>query len=652
MDIKEKQKKLESLPWQALFDTAIKMQIDAQELKGKEKEKIVEKIISNGIDNECVQKLVNDYIYGDRVTFTLWSFNHALTDEEIDILRKISGEGDFFIDISGFRNLKVLSVEKTEDRLEILYTYSKEYLYIDENEKASSIWELHRGCLWVGLKETYLACISKHDKMTKNIVRFIANKIKNPLKQIKMPKVAIDKCTDPEAISRVVLQGMQGEKTTISKAGGITDEQQAEIDRIKDERINTSGSYIARVAEEKTATIRYNMNKGSIGIYKHLSAEELFSWTSNAISIILEEIENLKGKPAEQIFSEMGMELKWKGFDASLKEGLNWYLSQLIYATSLSEPYQVNIDEKLRNLLENEKYFLKIPRVYCNECETYEIPICGNCGELLHSDSKGKLTCTCDAPLSITCAEKHKGCCELRYWYVPKDYLKNAVNKQINLIYKDEKLDYSVCVMDDLLNVSFVDKETYPEVEIPFMSIEEFAVDADKSIEHLREYALKLKEKCTEKCSIKKIEQCIQNINLVCLPKIFCNVIPGFRMQPHGVKEYGDISGQVTVGRNHFQMKGIIKSNTQNKKDKTTDDMLHTHFRSTSKAGEEMIRQFVEQGMNDARCDLILVVVPQYYDNDFKGTLRYLAKLGNKKVCFIGLDEVCKILSLNEERAL
>ena len=69
---------------------------------------------------------------------------------------------------------------------------------------------------------------------------------------------------------------------------------------------------------------------------------------------------------------------------------------------------------------------------------------------------------------------------------------------------------------------------------------------------------------------------------------------------------------------------------------------------STSKQGEEIIRQFVEQGINDHRCEIIMVVAPQYIDNSFKGTLRLLAKISNKKVVFVELKQICKLLKKGE----
>ena len=67
----------------------------------------------------------------------------------------------------------------------------------------------------------------------------------------------------------------------------------------------------------------------------------------------------------------------------------------------------------------------------------------------------------------------------------------------------------------------------------------------------------------------------------------------------------------------------------------------------SDKPGEEIIRQFVEQGLTDNRTDLIAVIAPQYFDNSFKGTLRFLAKLGGKKVIFIELDDVARLVEGN-----
>ena len=141
--------------------------------KWKGKSVIISKILSyGGLSDEEIEQYVNDYIYGDRVTFTLWTFGSKLEASDYEIIKKLENKEEY-IDLSGYRKLKILSVKEYLDRIEILYVYSREYMYIDENGKNANIWEQHRGCLWIGRTETYLACISKHEKMTtlRNILR-------------------------------------------------------------------------------------------------------------------------------------------------------------------------------------------------------------------------------------------------------------------------------------------------------------------------------------------------------------------------------------------------------------------------------------------------------------------------------------------------
>lgn len=223
MNTVERKQKLQTLPWYALRDIALQKEIEEREINGKEKGTVIDKILSYGnLSDEEIENYVNDYIYGDRVTFTLWAFQNVLNDSDYIIMSELENTEENYLNISGYRKLKILSVKEYDDRTEILYVYSKEYAYIDENGQNANVWEQHRGCLWIGKTSTYLACISKHEKMTTFITKYIAEILGNSVLQIKPPKSAIDKCANFKTISRIVLQGKEGEKTVVSRAGGIT----------------------------------------------------------------------------------------------------------------------------------------------------------------------------------------------------------------------------------------------------------------------------------------------------------------------------------------------------------------------------------------------------------------------------------------------
>ena len=644
----EQKKKLETLPWQALYDLAVEKEIDETEISGQDKNTIISRLLSTAsVSDEEINKLVENYIYGKRVTFTIWTFNRPLSEEEYNSLFQLSGQRKQDLDSEYFRNLQILSIDQETDRLTMLYVYSKEYNYIDEEGHSGSIWEQHRGCLWIGKNISYLACISKHDRMTTYLVKFISGYLDNKLTQIHPPKEAIKKCINFKALSRIVLQGADGEKTIISRAGGLTEDQEKEMSRIRDGRIDTSGSYIAGITEDISASVKYNTNKGSIGILKHLPTPVLFDWSQNAISTILEEIEKLKGKPAAEIFKELGLELKWSGYEGE-KDKLNWFLTQAISSLKNSEELVVGIDASVRPLLDNRNLFYKIPRMYCSVCESYEVPCCSECGTpLQYIDGKG-FSCSCGAAFEVACPEGHSG--EIVNWYMPTAKLLSMIERNVQIAFKNSDTKFFICVLGDQVHIVPIKSTDYDGVEIQFSDISCFSACTAAVDEKMKEIAVFLNEKCVGGCTKRKIETCSNDEHMVCLPKLFYSIIPGFRLLPHKGGEYGDVSGEVSIGDKHFEMKGIIKKNTKNTgRGNSAQKLIEEYMLSTSSEGQELIRQFIEQGMTDSCCQLIAVIAPQYFDNGFKGTLRYLARLSKKKLVFIELDEICKLITANEK---
>ena len=648
MTIDERKDKLKTLPWQALYDLAVKKEVDETEINGKDKETIINRLLSTDLvsDGE-IETLVNDYIYGNRVTFTLWSFRNPLTETDYAALADFSGYQEPVLSNASFRNLQVISVVSKNDRVEILYVYSKEYIYTDEDGHSAAVWEQHRGCLWIGKNMPYLAVISKHDRMTGCIIHVISEFLKNSLTQMNPPKSAIERCINYTARSRIVLQGADGEKTIISRSGGLTEDQETEISRIREQRIDTSGSYIADITEGTSASVKYNIKKGSIGILKCLPAPVLFDWSQNAINVIFEEVEKMKGRPAEENFNELGLEPKWPGLTNDEKKGMNDFLTCTIAALDQNEDeYSLQLGDTMVPLLANHSLFLRIPRTYCNICESYEVPICGTCKKELKHDKYGWLSCDCGAPFSVVCPEDHP--CNIVYWYVPTKKFRSMIDQNIHSIYKSMDTEYFMCITEQQLHIVKADNNS-DGTEILFDNISCFNACPSSIEEVTKGFAVHLNEKCDGTCSKAKVSQCLSNPTMLCLPKIFYPILPGFHPQPHKGSEYGDVSGEVLVGSTCYEMKGILKKNTKNTRTEHSDDeLINEYLLSTSKEGGEIIRQFVEQGLADNRCQLIAVAAPQYFDSGLKGTLRYLARIGGKHIVFIGLDEICRIIEAND----
>ena len=625
--------KINTLPWQALFEYSKQKGIKEDEIKNKDKSQIIKELKNkNLIVLEEIDKLINDYIYGNRVTFSIWRFDENISTADIELIKQLEGK-EIHCETSEYRNVKVQKVTQYDNRLELVYVYSKIYNYINETGKADQVWEQHKGCSWIGLDKSYVAYIVKHEKMTKVFTDALVNETHRNISSIKPPLSALGRIFNDSVMSKIVLQGIEGEKTAISRSEGFTEEQKEEVNRVKENRFNTSGSYITPIYEDITATVRYNVKKGNISILKHLSSKELFAWTEGAINIIFEEIDNLKGKDAKLIFEEIGQDLKWPLLSMVEQEKMNWILTQVI--ANIDNEQSVNIPNDKKDIFNKERLFIKILRPYCEKCESYEIPLCSECSRNI-SDKINSQFCECGSPIKAICQEGHELTLN-KYWYIPTKNCIDMINTNLKKVYPNVDLNYSLCIMDDFLMISASNMQDGGEVL--FNEIEEFNIEDFKIDDELIKYAVDMKEKCNGTCSYKKIENCLTDKNQLCLPKLFYGIVPGYKPQPHKGGEYGDVSGRIKVNGREYEMKGIIKKNSSLSSNKQNIILL-----STSSQGQEIIRQFVEQGMSDERCQLIMIVAPQNIDNSFKGTLRFLARLSNKKVTFIELKEVCKLL--------
>lgn len=85
MTVGEKVKKLGMLPLHAVIDLAKEIGIGEDELERTEKNNIIQRIVTYpSLKDDYIENKINDYIYGNKVTFTLWSFERNLNESEYD----------------------------------------------------------------------------------------------------------------------------------------------------------------------------------------------------------------------------------------------------------------------------------------------------------------------------------------------------------------------------------------------------------------------------------------------------------------------------------------------------------------------------------------------------------------------------------------
>lgn len=70
-----------------------------------------------------IEQYVNDYIYGDRVTFTLWTFQTILQEKDYEVVLRLEQYMEEKLTIKGYRKLQIISVKEFEKRIEIVYVY-------------------------------------------------------------------------------------------------------------------------------------------------------------------------------------------------------------------------------------------------------------------------------------------------------------------------------------------------------------------------------------------------------------------------------------------------------------------------------------------------------------------------------------------------
>jgi len=637
--------RLESVPWQAIYNEAVSIGVSSEEIKDETKEEIINRLVRAGVDNERLKLLIDKYAYGKIVSISLWHLEGNCNEDTLQRLEKLLNS-EFKIGATNFRRLKIAAINERSNRIELVFKYSKRYVYLDENEVEQIIWEQRRGCAWVGINQPYLAVIGKDEKVWTKVVEIIAEQLERKPIPARPPQRAIDRCFDKAIPSRMTLVGREGEKTTFSRSEGLTPEQQKDLERYSENQRRIAGTFRTSIGEYENISARFNSSKGNITIQKFLPAEALFNWTERAIGIILEEINNLKGRPLREIFASQGKEIIWNGVQEDLHSKLEWILSQLLSASPVDN-VEIHVDDSMIEFLENPKFFISVYRPICRACDSPTGAICGECGSNLSVNDIKRLQCPSGHQLiggneyRLVCPENHAlPILEARHcWYFPTPNLCRKLDQNIQKIFPGSNLAKRWYIANMQM---VIHRERNYSREISLSELNLVNIDNNLITNERKEYLVKLKEKCSTSRNL-NCGNCVTKIQGLCLMRIFHPIITGFRPQPHRGGEYGDISGQLLWNGQTLEMKGIIKSNTKSRS--SLIKKITSPMSSSSTAGQEIIRQIVEQGLNDSRCDLITIIVPQYLDADFKGTLRFLCRLGNKYITFIQLDELCYVLS-------
>lgn len=89
----------------------------------------------------------------------------------------------------------------------------------------------------------------------------------------------------------------------------------------------------------------------------------------------------------------MGLDIKWSYlYNEEDKIAAEWFLSNAISCLGSAEGAMYEIPEHVKPVLRKPQLFTVIPRIYCEQCGSYEIPYCAECGKPMECDEMAGYT--------------------------------------------------------------------------------------------------------------------------------------------------------------------------------------------------------------------------------------------------------------------
>jgi hypothetical protein len=129
----------------------------------------------------------------------------------------------------------------------------------------------------------------------------------------------------------------------------------------------------------------------------------------------------------------------------------------------------------------------------------------------------------------------------------------------------------------------------------------------------------------------------MQNLEWLCIPKLFRALVPAFSPTPHGGSEFGDIAIDIHIRGQRKSFIGIAKT------DKTS--RLRNYVEEPIlKKSDAWIAQIIRQAIRDQAVEVFGLVNPRPLNQEFKATVRLVAKLDSKPFIVFGRDDLTRML--------
>lgn len=592
------------------------------------------KIIENSnISDEEIEKCYEEYRYGLKPGFSIYSFkskSKLLPDivakkikSELSKIQNLNDEQPPIKDIK-FNNKDIFE----EDLCEYSFYYSKKYTYIDEKEEPSYIYELKETFIWISTKYNFVAIKNCDERVSKVLSYLISNIYETELIPIILTQELINEIFGDKRkkVAGVNLNAGDSEAEKIIISDPNLDKKEELKKQL--ESYTTTSENLEISISEKSNTLGINNAKGKLHLTKNMTATVFRNWSVNTIRRIIEFISNNETK--FEIFKAkniMGNPC-WNNYNSETKKIIEEIIFKITSYYSDKKHYNPMMNTKIDYSKVINKHFYSKIYLNCVTCgDSHCIPKC-DCGSYnIKINQKNDVFCT-------TCGEKlkHLQCEEghiinidnlenINVYLIPENDMYTAI---IEFLKKEFNINFNGYISISNRGIQITEKSLGALIKTT--EIEEFndickIVIEDNEKNELQKRLKIIKEKCRESTK-DNCNFCKKSSDKCCILQLF-STYEGYRPGPHHGHEFGDLDFKVTYRGKEYQFVGIAKSSC---------NLTHA-----SKEGREMIQQILS-ATQDKRVEIIGAVCPTRFDTQLEKDLEYIAKCTQSKI--IILDDI------------
>lgn len=620
---------------------------DAKALYNLSRSQLIKIIENSNIDAQEIEQCYEEYRYGLKPGFSIYSFKssvnisyNAVKNKIIEELKKLENLQD---EQPSVKSLKFNNMDIFENinLCEYSFYYSKKHSYIDENEEPTYIYELKETFVWISTKHGFIAIKNCDEKIVKMLSNMISNIYCAELNHIILTKELIKKIFGDKRkkVAGVNPNANESEAEKIIISDPNLDKKEELTKQL--EAYTTTSENLDVIISEKSNTLGVNNAKGKLHLTKNMTATVFRTWSVDTIKKIIEFISN--NETNFEIFKAKNIMSSnyWSEYTGDISELIEEIIFKINSYFSNKDTYNPLMNSKINYSKIINKGFYGKCFVRCLECkEQYCIPKC-NCGSYdIRLNSKNEIFCgSCGEKITyVECEEGHKinvkDLENINMFIIPEASL---FDKIVKFIKQEYNIEFDGCV--SIFNNGIYIKENPKGKLLKITEIKElnevYQINVnDEERDAISKRLKKMKEKCTystkEMCNT-----CNKSSSECCILQLF-TTYDGYRPGPHHGHEFGDVNFKIEYCGKENELVGIIKS-------------YCTSLTHACTPAREMMQQIIS-ATQDKRVEIIAAICPSRFDTQLEKDIEYIAKCTHSKIIILDDRFMIKQLKYYEDK--